>query len=101
MIQKYGIVEMKWGRIVSSEGTDLPNGETIKSAQEESGYKYLGILYCDVVKSAKIKNVLRREYFRRMRKILKSKLNAGNTKQATNSRPVSIGQGSSNGQKIT
>lgn len=45
------MVEMKRGRMVSSEGIDLPNGETIKSVEEESAYKYLGILQCDVTKS--------------------------------------------------
>ena len=37
-----------------------------------------------------MKEKLKREYFRRIRKILKSKLNAGNTIQAINIRALSI-----------
>lgn len=89
-IQKCALVEMKRGRIVSCEGIDLPKGETIKSAEEEVRYKYVGILQCNVVKSAGMKNLLRREYLRIMRKILKTKLNAGNTIEAINSRAISV-----------
>ena len=34
-IQKCGVVVMKRGKVVSSDGVQLPNGETIKSVGEE------------------------------------------------------------------
>ena len=37
-----------------------------------------------------MKDILRQEYFRRVKKILRSKLNAGNITQAINSRAVSL-----------
>ena len=89
-IQKCAIVEMKRRKMVRSEGIELPHGETIKSLEEVEGYKYLGILECDILKSSEMKEQLRNEYFRRIRKILKSKLNAGNTIKAINLRAVSI-----------
>ena len=57
---------------------------------EDEGYKYLGIIEIDDVKYGEIKKKLKREYFRRVRKIFKSKLNAGNTTQATNARAISL-----------
>ena len=89
-IQKCAVVAIRRGRMVENEGIDLPNGENIKSLDENEGYKYLGILECDKLKSGKMKEMFRNEYFRRMKNILKSKLNAGNIAKAVNSRAVSI-----------
>ena len=54
------------------------------------GYKYLGILEVDGVKDGDMKEKIAKEYYRRIRKILKSKLNGVNTITAINSRAVSI-----------
>ena len=89
-ISKCAMLEMKRGRVVDSNGIDLPSGETIKALESNDGYKYLGIIQCDVIKNNEMKEMLSKEYFRRIRKILKSSLNAGNTIQAINSRAVSI-----------
>ena len=89
-ISKCAVLEMKRGRVVDSNGIDLPSGETIKTLESNDGYKYLGIIQCDITKSTEMKEILSKEYFRRVRKILKSSLNAGNTIQAINSRAVSI-----------
>ena len=43
--------------------------------QEEGGYKYLGILEADDVKHEEMKGQIKKEYIRRVRNILKSKLN--------------------------
>ena len=37
-IQKCAMIEMKRGRMVSSEGIDLPNRETMKSAEDKYCY---------------------------------------------------------------
>ena len=58
--------------------------------KEDEGYKYLGVLESDKVKSLEMKSILKAEYFRRTLKILKSSLNAGNIIQAINSRAVSV-----------
>ena len=34
---------------MESERIELPNGETIKSLEDEKGYKYLGMLQFDCV----------------------------------------------------
>ena len=57
---------------------------------KEGGYKYLGILEADGVKHEEMKDQIKKEYIRRVRNILKSKLNGGNIILAINSRAVSI-----------
>ena len=56
----------------------------------DEGYKYLGVLESDNVKSLEMKSMLKAEYFRRTLKILKSSLNGGNIILAINSRAVSV-----------
>ena len=65
-------------KIVNSVGIEWPDGKTIKSLQEGESYKYLGILETDKVLQERIKLNVSKEYIRRLRKVLKSKLNAGN-----------------------
>ena len=68
----------------------MPDGTLIRNIDEGDVYKYLGILEADDVKHKEIKGKMRTEYFRRVRKILKSKLNSSNMIQAINSRAVSL-----------
>ena len=49
-ISKCVMYEMKRGKVVQSEGIELANGETIKSLEDDRGYKYLGVLQFDSVK---------------------------------------------------
>ena len=88
-ISKCAILVMKRGKMVKCDGIVMPGNEIMKGL-EEAGYKYLGILEIDNVKHEEMKENLKREYIRRVRKILKSKLNGGNIIQAINARAVSI-----------
>ena len=56
---------------------NLPNGKFMKTIDEE-GYKYLGILEYDKVKEKEMKTQFVKEYKRRIRLILISKLNGKN-----------------------
>ena len=56
----------------------MPVGKVIKSLQEGERYKYLGILEADKFSEEKMKLNVLKEYIRRIRKVLKSKLNGGN-----------------------
>ena len=89
-ISKCATLVMKRGRYKSSDGIILPNEEVIKEVDMEEGYKYLGVLEADGMKDSKMKDKITKEYFRRIRVILKSKLNGRNTITAINSRAVSI-----------
>ena len=77
-------------KVVESEGIELPNGDTIKELEENDGYKYLSIVECDKIKNSEMKEEIKKEYFRRVKLILKSKLNAGNVVMAVNNRAVSL-----------
>ena len=63
---------------MKSVGIELPDGKVIKLLQEGESYKYLGILEVDKFLEEKMKLNVTKEYIRRIRKVLKAKLNGGN-----------------------
>ena len=85
-ISKCATSIIKRGITSKSEGIQLLNDEFIKNIEEGEGYKYLGALEADGFKNLEMKDEVRKEYFRRIKKILKSKLNSGNVLTAMNSR---------------
>ena len=56
-------------------GIKFPDGCEIKGLKEGEGYKYLGILEADEVKSREMKDKISTEYKRRVRKVLQTKIN--------------------------
>ena len=76
-IEKCAMLVMENGNIVKSVGIELPDGKVIKSLQEGESYKYLGILEADKFLEENMKLNVSKEYIRRLRKVLKSKLNNG------------------------
>ena len=75
--------------MAKSEGISMPDGKMMKNI-EEDGYKYLGMLEADGVKHEEMKDQIKKEYIRRVRNIVKSKLNGGNIILAINSRAVFV-----------
>ena len=89
-INKCAMLIMKRGKLKHSKGITLPDNLQIRGMKEDDdGYKYLGVLEVEGIKHLEMKELVRKEYFRRVKKILKSKLNGGNTIKAINSRAVS------------
>ena len=88
-IKKFGVIIMNRGKVKSTDGIELPSGEKVREI-EEGGYKYLWILEYDRVKEQEMKSKFRKEYFRRTKLILKSKLNGMNKIMALHTRAVSI-----------
>ena len=80
---------MKRGKVVKSEGISMPDGKIMKNI-DESGYRYLGILEADGVKHEEMEDQIKKEYIRRVRNMLKSKLNGGNIILVINSKAVTI-----------
>ena len=74
-IEKCATLVMKKGKIVKSVGIELPDDKVIKSLQEGESYKYLGILVAEKFLEEKMKLNVSKECIRRLRKVLKSKLN--------------------------
>ena len=73
-IKKCGVLTMRRGKIVKSERMRLPDGTVMKQVGQE-GYTYLGIIELDKIKETEMKEKITKEYKRRQRLILKSKLN--------------------------
>ena len=90
-LPKCGVLIMKRGKVVKSEGISMLDGNMMKNI-EEGVYKYFGILEAVGVKHKEMKDQIKKEYIRRVRNILKPKLNRGNIILAINinSRAVSI-----------
>ena len=76
-------------RKAKSSGLNLPNGKLMKTI-DEKGYKYLEILEYDKLKEGEMKTEFVSEYKRRLRLILRSKLNGKNKIKAINSWAVAI-----------
>ena len=53
-IKKCDILVLKRGKVESSGGVEMPDGERIKEVKK-NGYKYLGILECNKMKESKMK----------------------------------------------
>ncbi|XP_047484939.1 uncharacterized protein LOC125036390 [Penaeus chinensis] len=88
-MKKCGVLTLKRGKIVRSEGIKLADGQTMKEVQEE-GYTYLGIVELDKIKEAEMKDTIGKEYKRRLRLALRSKLNGKNKVSAINTWAVAI-----------
>ena len=73
-LTKCGFIILKRRKVVKLDGTVLPTGEVMKTIDDE-GYKYLGILELDEIMEERMKNKFMNEYYRRLRLVLKSKLN--------------------------
>ena len=66
------------------------SNNTIKGLSLEESYKYLDVQQAEDVKHRQVKKQTSAEYTSRVRKILKSKLNGGNTIQAINNWAVPV-----------
>ena len=80
---------MEKEKILKSVGIELPDGKVIKSLQKGESYKYLGILEADQFLEEKMKLNVSKEHIRRLRKVLKPKLNSGSLVRGVNTWVVS------------
>ena len=89
-IEKCAMLVMEKGKTVKSIGIEFLDGKVIQSLQEGEIYKYLGILHADKFLEKKMKLNVSKEYIRRLRNVLKSKLNGGNLVLGVNTWAVSL-----------
>ena len=73
-----------------AKGIKLPDGREIRNLEEGTSYKYLGILEADEFQRGKMKKNLTKEYLRRVRKLLRSKLDGGHLISGINTWAVSV-----------
>ena len=69
---------------------ELPNHDKIRKLEENETYKYLAILEADTIKQVQIKDTIRKEYLRRTRKLLETKLSCRNLIKGINTWAVSL-----------
>ena len=72
-IKRCGILVLKCGKIVKMEGVVLPDGQVMKEI-EDRGYGYLSILEKDQLKEKEMKDLFSKDYKRRLKLVLKSKV---------------------------
>ena len=89
VLKKCGVIILKKEKHVKFEGIHLPNQEIMKEV-DENGYTYLGILELDEIKEHEMKIKVTTEYKRRLRLILKPRLNGKNKVQAINTWAVAL-----------
>ena len=68
-LDKCAMLEIRAGVKVACEGIDLPDEQRIKEV-DENGYKYLGVLEGASIKTKEMKELIRKEYLRRVRRVV-------------------------------
>ena len=89
-VEKCAVLTMKKEKMASSDGIALPNKTTMKGLKEGDSYKYLGVIQTNGMKHHEIKEKVKTEYYRRVRKILETKLNGGNMITGINTWAISL-----------
>ena len=77
-IEKCAMLVMKSGKRHMTHGMELPNHDKIRTLRENETNKYLSILEADTIKQVQMKDKIRKEYLRRTRKLLETKLSSRN-----------------------
>ena len=89
-IEKCSMLVMKRGKKVKSDGIKLPDNTVMKALGDGEGYKYLGILQADDLQKKEMKIKVLNEYKRRVRKIVKTKLNGRNIVKGINTWAIPV-----------
>ena len=89
-IEKCAMLVMKSGKRHKTDGIELPNHDKIRMLKKNETYKYLGILEADTIKQVQMKDKIRKEYLRRTRKLLETKLSSRNLIKGINTWSVSL-----------
>ena len=89
-IEKCAMLIMKSGKWHMTDGMELPNHNKIRMLGENETYKYLGILEADTIKQVEMKDKIQKEYLRRTRKLLETKLSSRNLIKGINTWAVPL-----------
>ena len=66
---KCATIKMKRGKLVEMERVPLAEGNEISPLEEDGEYKYLGMLVADDFKHDKMRNIAKKEHFRKTTKV--------------------------------
>lgn len=84
-IEKCATTEIKKGKVANGKDINIKEGIVIRSLKTEEFYKYLGMDEKSGIKDKDMKEKVKREYFYRVKKILKTQLSSRNKIMAINS----------------
>ena len=88
-LDKCATINISKGKLEDAKSIPLPSGNQIESIDEE-GYKYLGILETDNILHKEMKSKVSTEYYRRVKKVLKSRLHGRFAFRAINTWAVPV-----------
>ena len=83
-LNKCANTTFKRGRLDNSSNIDLDVNTIIQDLNQEGTYKYLGVSEGDGVQHSQMKEKIQKEYYCRIRMVLKSELNYANKLEAIN-----------------
>ena len=81
-LDKCAKATFKRGRLTKTTDLHLDVNTVIEELDQESTYKYLGVNEGDGLQHSAMKEKIRKEYYRRVRMVLKTELNAANKFEA-------------------
>ena len=73
-IEKYAMLVMKSGKQHLTERMELQNQDKIRKSRKKETNKYFGTLEADTIKQVEMKENIQKEYLRRTKKLLETKL---------------------------
>ena len=80
------------GKLTSTGNIVIDVDTEIQELEQEGVHKYLGVDESDGIQQSKMKEKIRKEYYRRVRSILRTELNGRNKMEAINSLAVPVVQ---------
>ena len=89
-IEKCAKVTLKKGKQVASENIKLEENFAVQDLAQEKNYKYLGVEEGGGISHSKMKEKIRNEFCKRVRKVLKTELNSKNKLMAINCLAVPV-----------
>ena len=89
-LDKCSKATFKRGKLTETFDLQLDTDTCIKELEQENTYKYLGVDEGDGIQHAKMKEKVRKEYYRRVRMVLKTELNAANRFEAINTLAIPV-----------
>ena len=88
--EKCAMLVMKSGKRHRTDEMELLNQDKIWTLGENETYKYLGILEANSIKQVETKDKIQKEYLRRTRKLLETKLSSRNLIKGINTSAVPL-----------
>ena len=89
-IEKCAMLVMKSGKRHMTDVMELPKQDRTRTLEENETYKYLEILEADTIKQVQMKDTIQKEYLRRTRRILETRLSSRNLIKGINTWAVPL-----------